>query len=282
MEDTILTITERLKDLRKKRGLTLKELSEAVDVSKSALGTYETGDFKDISPFSVVKLATFYGVSTDYLLGVSNIEKEADAEIHELHLTNDALNVLKGATFNGMLLSEVMSHRNFQHLMTDMEIFVDGIASMQIDSLNNFMGTARETVQAQYHPDENELFYRTLELAKISGDEYIGSVLRDDLTGILNDIRESHPKNRKDKSSMSVFATMEDFQKNVQSVIDGKGSCEEQAAKAYLTSFGIDYDSITPEEFVVLIGILQKSKLAENSISRRGRKRPAPQKKHKK
>lgn len=190
--------------------------------------------------------------------------------------------MLKGATFNGMLLSEVMSHRNFQHLMTDMEIFVDGIASMQIDSLNNFMGTARETVQAQYHPDENELFYRTLELAKISGDEYIGSVLRDDLTGILNDIRESHPKNRKDKSSMSVFATMEDFQKNVQSVIDGKGSCEEQAAKAYLTSFGIDYDSLTPEEFVVLIGILQKSKLAENSISRRGRKRSTPQKKRKK
>ena len=94
MEDTVLTITERLKDLRKNHGLTLKELSETVGVSKSALGTYETGDFKDISPFSIVKLAKFYGVTTDYLMGVSNMEKEADAEIQELRLTNDALNVL--------------------------------------------------------------------------------------------------------------------------------------------------------------------------------------------
>ena len=38
MEDIVLTISERLKDLRKKRGLTLEALSKAVGISKSALG----------------------------------------------------------------------------------------------------------------------------------------------------------------------------------------------------------------------------------------------------
>ena len=93
MEDTILIITERLKDLRKKRGLTLETLSEATKISRSALGTYETGEFKDISPFSVVTLAKFYGVTTDYLMGVSNLEKEADAEIHELRLTLSLIHI---------------------------------------------------------------------------------------------------------------------------------------------------------------------------------------------
>ena len=69
MESVVLTIAERLKDLRKKHNLTLETLANAVGISKSALGTYETGDFKDISPFSIVKLAKFYGVTTDYLLG---------------------------------------------------------------------------------------------------------------------------------------------------------------------------------------------------------------------
>ena len=101
MEDTVLTIAERLKDLRKARGLTLEALAEAVSVSKSALGTYETADFKDISPFSIVKLAKFYGVTADYLMGVSNMEMAADAEIQELHLTNDALNVLNSGHFSG-------------------------------------------------------------------------------------------------------------------------------------------------------------------------------------
>lgn len=282
MDDIILTITERLKDLRKKRGLTLEALSETTKISRSALGTYETGEFKDISPFSIVKLAKFYGVTTDYLMGVSNLEKEANAEIQELRLTNEALNVLKSGHFSGKLLSEVICHNDFPQLMTDMEIFVDCIASIQVDNLNDVMGTMRGIVQKQYHPEENELFYRTAELGKIPADEYVSSVLRDDLTSILRDIRDARPKKAKDDADISSFAIMEEFQKKVQAVIEGEGTPEERAAKAYLITLGIDYDSLTPEEFVVLIGILEKSKFKENSISRRGKKRPAPQKKRKK
>ena len=71
MDDIILTITERLKDLRKKRGLTLEALSKVIKISRSSLGTYETGEFKDISPFSIIRLAEFYGVTTDCLLYTS-------------------------------------------------------------------------------------------------------------------------------------------------------------------------------------------------------------------
>lgn len=282
MDNMILTITERLKDLRKDRNLTLETLAEATNISRSALGTYEAGEFKDISPFSIVKLAKFYGVTTDYLMGISNLEKEADAEIQELRLTNEALNVLKSGHFSGKVLSEVICHDDFPRLMTDMEIFVDQIASMQVENLNYGIGTARIIVQKQYHPDDNELFYRTAELGKVSADEYVSSVLRDDLTGILRDIRKARPKKIRDDADISPAAVIDEFQKKVQAVFEGEGSPEERAAKAYLITLGIDYDSLTPEEFVVLMGILERSKLKENSISRRGKKRPAPQKKRKK
>ena len=68
-----LTIQERLKDLRvNDRHLTLEQLAEATGLSRSALGNYESNDFKDISPFSIATLAQFYGVSTDYLLGLTD------------------------------------------------------------------------------------------------------------------------------------------------------------------------------------------------------------------
>ena len=281
MEDIVLTIAERLKDLRKKRDITLEALAKDVAISRSALGTYETGEFKDISPLSIVKLAGYYGVTTDYLMGVSNLEKEADAEIQELRLTNGALDILKSGGFNRLLLSEIMCHKDFQRLMVDMEIFVDHIASMQIDNLNYTMGATRDIVQKQYHPDENEVFYRTAELGKIPADEYVSSVLRDDLAGILRDIREARPKKAKDETDSS-FAAMEKFQKKVQAVVEGGGSSEERVAKLYLATLGIDYDRLTPEEFVVLVGILEKSEFKENSISRRGRNRPPTHKKRKK
>ena len=48
-----------------------------------------------------------------------------------------------------MLLSEVICHKDFQWLMVDMEIFVDHIASMQIDNLNYGMGAAWGTIFPQ-------------------------------------------------------------------------------------------------------------------------------------
>ena len=69
--NTTLTIQENLKDLRVKRKLTLEQLAEQTGLSKSALGKYENDDFKDISPFAIMALAKFYGVTTDYLLGMT-------------------------------------------------------------------------------------------------------------------------------------------------------------------------------------------------------------------
>ena len=66
-----LTIPERLQDLRKERHLTLEQLAEQTGLSKSALGKYESDDYKDISPFAIATLAEFYGVSTDYLMGLA-------------------------------------------------------------------------------------------------------------------------------------------------------------------------------------------------------------------
>ena len=44
-----LTIQERLKDLRVERGLTLEQLAGETGLSKSALGSYESEDYKDIA-----------------------------------------------------------------------------------------------------------------------------------------------------------------------------------------------------------------------------------------
>lgn len=63
-----LSIQERIKDLRVERKLTLEQFAEQTGLSKSALGSYESDDFKDISHYALNKLADFYGVTTDYLL----------------------------------------------------------------------------------------------------------------------------------------------------------------------------------------------------------------------
>ena len=56
------TIQERLWELRKDKGLNLEELSELTGISKSALGSYEKEDYKEINHGNLITLADFYGV----------------------------------------------------------------------------------------------------------------------------------------------------------------------------------------------------------------------------
>ena len=57
-----------LKKLRAGRGLTLQEVAEKSGVSYSAYQKYELG-LRELGAKSLEKLADFYGVTTDYLLG---------------------------------------------------------------------------------------------------------------------------------------------------------------------------------------------------------------------
>lgn len=76
-----LTIPERLQDLRKERHLTLERLAEQTGLSRSALGKYESDDYKDISPFAIATLAEFYGVSADYLMGLTENKNHPNTEL---------------------------------------------------------------------------------------------------------------------------------------------------------------------------------------------------------
>ena len=88
-----LTIGERLKDLRVERKLTLEQLAAEVGISKSALGKYESDNGKDISPYSILLLADYYGVSCDYLMGRTETKNHPNTALHELHLSDASIDV---------------------------------------------------------------------------------------------------------------------------------------------------------------------------------------------
>lgn len=60
----------RIKLLREEKGLNQIELGKIINVSGQALGMYEN-EKRDLSTDTVIKLAEFFNVSTDYLLGKS-------------------------------------------------------------------------------------------------------------------------------------------------------------------------------------------------------------------
>ena len=63
----------RLKELRKKNGLTQQQLADALDITKSTVSYYERGE-RAPSPEILIKLANTFHISTDYLLGIEKTD----------------------------------------------------------------------------------------------------------------------------------------------------------------------------------------------------------------
>ncbi len=180
-----LTLQEKLKDLSVERKLKLEDVAEATGISKSALGNYENIEYKDISHYNIALLAKYYGVSADYLLGLTEQKEQHNTELAELHLDDHMIELLKSGRINNRLLCELAEHENFLDFMTDMEIYVDGIATMQIQNLNSYLVTVRNEIINKYQPEESDHYLKTLEAAQIDENKYFSHIVHDDIDVIL-------------------------------------------------------------------------------------------------
>ena len=63
-----------LKNIRKQRNLNQQKVAMDLNISREALSYYENGK-RDIPTEVLNKLADFYGVSTDYLLGRTAVKE---------------------------------------------------------------------------------------------------------------------------------------------------------------------------------------------------------------
>ena len=103
----------RLKENRKKKGISLTKLSEileekyGVSVSTSQLMYYEKEKSEPRNKQLWKKLADYFGVSEAYLLGYSSVKTEADLKVSVLDEALEELRALeKFRIINNMLLVE--------------------------------------------------------------------------------------------------------------------------------------------------------------------------------
>ena len=243
-----------LSQLRRERGISQKKAAGDLGISQALLSHYEKG-IRECGLDFVVKCADYYGVTTDYLLGVTENKKRPDAVLSDLHLSDGAVDVLRNGKFNHRLLCELIVHENFRRFMTDLEIYVDGYVSANIQNLNAGLEATRQMLKKKYAADENDLYMSTLKLGQIDEDEYFGRVLYDELVAILKNIKTEH---RKDKTT-SDGSMIDNLMKELEDAQKLEGSADEKKIRTALKAIGINYDKLTEDERKLIKKILYKT-----------------------
>lgn len=264
-----ITVGERLKDLRVEKGLTLRELSKIVNISHSALSNYENDKQTDISPFSLTKLAEFYDVSLDYIMGLSEQKKRNVTPIEDLNISDEMIEILKEQPFNTQLLSKMVTHEKFIQFMIDIEIFIDSVIAGTGHAYNGLLANARKKVTDKYGMKIDEQ-KRILEIGKIDESLFVRQTIHEDLDTIINDLRKireiNSPPDIINNATIQIENTFNQILKDSEEYKYGPDDLISLLARL----LGIDYDKLSFLEKKSFKSLFKKSTLL-NKQSYRGK-----------
>jgi transcriptional regulator with XRE-family HTH domain len=144
---------QRIQDLIKDRSITQAELAGIIGLSESALSRYLKGQTEMLGDGYIIKIAKHFNVSTDFLLGETNIPDRKNYDIEELGISAEAAKLLYTGRLDSRVLNLLLENPHFPQLLAllaryQKEIVRSGIAAMnqQLTFINSLLLAQAESV----------------------------------------------------------------------------------------------------------------------------------------
>ena len=140
------------------------------------------------------------------------MRKHKNQSVSDLHLNDDAIQLLTDKKYNPRLLSELLTHENFRKFMTDLEIYIDGFNDKGIQIANAFLDVMKCKL-TELGADSTDAFASVFDNSHIEAEQYYMNILSSDLKSIVSDLRSAHMKDSNTASDI-------DYQSMVKNIID--------------------------------------------------------------
>ena len=144
---------QRIQDLIKDSSITQAELAGIIGLSESALSRYLKGQTEMLGDGYIIKIAKHFNVSTDFLLGETNIPDRKNYDIEELGISAEAAKLLYTGRLDSRVLNLLLENPHFPQLLALLaryqnEIVRSGIAAMnqQLTFINSLLLAQAESV----------------------------------------------------------------------------------------------------------------------------------------
>ena len=147
---------QRIQDLIKNRKITQAELAEKVGLSNSALSRYLQGGTKNLGDGFIIRIAKYFDVSTDFLLGETDMPDRKNYDIEELGLSAETAKLLYTGRVDASVLNQLIEHPRFPQLLLLLARYRDETMIAGINAMNQVMNFSRSFLigQAKLHPED--------------------------------------------------------------------------------------------------------------------------------
>lgn len=154
MEKTFLpgTVRDRLADLMKYHKVSQTDLALKIGCGDSLISRFLTGKTDKIGDENIIRIARVFNVSTDFLLGVTNVPDRKNYEIDELGLSAQAARNLYAGKVNTQVVNRLLESPRFAELTYILEQYFDDTLAAGYAAQNQMYGTlsslTRKTVKS--------------------------------------------------------------------------------------------------------------------------------------
>ncbi len=137
---------DRIQDLIKSKNMKQAVLAEYIGLSESALSRYLAGKTEMLGDGYIIRIAKYFDVSTDFLLGETDIPDRKNYDIEELGLSAKSARLLYTGKIDARILNLLLENERFPWLAAMLsryqkEIIRSGISAMnlQLDLVNTVL-----------------------------------------------------------------------------------------------------------------------------------------------
>lgn len=156
---------ERIQDLLKEKDMTQEQLAKAIEISVSTLNRYISGQTDKLSTENVIAIAKVFGVTTDFLLGLTNIPYHTNYDIEALGLSADAARNLLTQQFDMATLNVLLNHPDFITMVRQLSKLRDGTLADSMVMTNTMLSTVGSWLKecAKVNPDDRFAMKKVLQ-----------------------------------------------------------------------------------------------------------------------
>ncbi len=143
MEKTFLpgNVRQRLADLMKSRKVTQTELARQIGCGDSVLSRFISGQTDKLSNENIIRIARVFNVSTDFLLGLTNVPDRINYAIDELGLSAKAVRNLYTRAVNTAVLNRLLESSRFTELTYTLSMYFDDTIAAGFAAQNQMYAT---------------------------------------------------------------------------------------------------------------------------------------------
>ena len=133
------SIGARLEHLRARKGVPDAELAKVFGINRSTMGRILKGETEKVSSQMIIDAAQYFGVSTDFLLGLTDMPDPMNHPVESFGLTEGAARAILSEDVNICMLNRLLENLRFCQLTQTMAYALEPDQTAGVISYDNIL-----------------------------------------------------------------------------------------------------------------------------------------------